>query len=56
MKVFLPAGGTIELKSSSSLSDSVKDQLVTVSSSKAGVISASRMSDRSVGGVSTSRK
>lgn len=51
VKVFLPAGGTIELKSSSSLSDSVKDQLVTVSSSKAGVISASRMSDRSVGGV-----
>lgn len=46
-----PRGGTIELKSSSSLSDSVKDQLVTVSSSKAGVISASRMSDRSVGGV-----
>ena len=29
----------------------MKDQLVTVSSSKAGVISASRMSDRSVGGV-----
>ena len=51
VKVFLPAGGTIELKSSSSLSDSVKDQLVTVSSSKAGVMSASRMSDRSVGGV-----
>lgn len=51
VKVFLPAGGTIELKSSSNLSDSVQSQLVTVSSSKAGVISASRMSDRSVGGV-----
>lgn len=36
VKVFLPAGGTIELKSSSSLSDSVKDQLVTVSSSNGG--------------------
>ena len=50
VEMILPSGGTIELKSSQALSSSAQNQVVTISSSKAGVISASRLSDRSVSG------
>ena len=45
-EVFLPNGGVLTLKGSVSGADRVKDQLVTISSSSKGVISASRLTTR----------
>lgn len=50
VEMLLPSGGTIELTSSESLPEALNNQLVSVSSYRSGVISATRMSDRNVGG------
>lgn len=46
--MFLPSGGTIRLSSSQALSNYAQNQVVTISSGKSGVISASPLSPRAI--------